>query len=115
VMAHAGMCIIAAHQAGTDADAPATAKQTFPVTRTTQHITFSKPKAMRPGQSQQLRASSSAGLKVTLVSVTEHLCTVTGNTVTTKQRPGTCTVVAHAAGTNKYQPAKPVRRDITMK
>ncbi|CAN5161832.1 hypothetical protein BH11PSE9_BH11PSE9_16550 [soil metagenome] len=108
-LAAAGICSIAASQAG-DAThaAAASVTQSFTVTPVAQTITFASPGNQTLGSAPAaLVATSSTGLAVTLVSTTPGVCTVSG-TALTLVSAGTCTLSASQPGNAGYAAATPV-------
>ena len=106
----AGTCVITATQPG-DANygAAAPVTQTFPVsTAQAQTITFSTPTTKTTADGTFASgATSSAGLPVTLASLTPAVCTTNGTNIVILG-PGTCTIRASQAGDANTAPATPV-------
>ncbi len=116
---HAGTCVIAADQAGTDDYAAAeTRTQSVTVSKVKQSITFtSKPPASPAfGDTYDATATSTSGLPVTFSvapSTTNSACSVTGSTVTFLHA-GTCVIAADQAGNDDYTPAPRVTQSVLV-
>jgi hypothetical protein len=103
-----GTCAIIASQGGNDRYAAAEpVRQSFPVARIPQRISFSPPNSATAGQPVTLTAKASSGLPVSFTSSTSGVCTVSGSTATTI-KAGTCTVTASQPGNDQYAPANPM-------
>jgi len=112
----AGMCTIAADQAGNAAYNPAPqVTQSFGVAQATQTITFG-PLPGRPlaSGSFTVSATASSGLAVTFSSLTEPVCTVSGTTVTLVAT-GNCTIAADQAGDTNYSAAPQVTQGFAVR
>lgn len=97
----AGICTIAANQAGNGSFAAAPqVTQSFNITQS-QTISFgTAPKVTVSGKGT-VTATASSGLAVTLTSLTPTVCSVSGNTVT-GLKLGTCTIAANQAGNTSF-------------
>jgi streptogramin lyase len=101
-----GTCTVQAIQSGNSTYSPAQATQSFAVTALpTQTISFGPAPVVVVGSSAAVTAGSSAGLPVTLSSLTPLICAVVGNTVTGLS-VGTCAVLANQVGNASYGPAQ---------
>jgi len=117
---HAGLCTIAADQAGDD-DHNAAAEVTKSVTAdtVTQTITFIQPADGVVQGGDTLVATSDSGLPVSFSSLTAATCSVTGSAVS-YLHAGTCTVAADQNGKDAngadtdYKPAAQVARTVTI-
>lgn len=77
-------------------------------------IDFQLPGALLLSQgTYQLSATSSSDLSVTLVSITDSVCTVAGS-VLTLLKAGTCTVVASQTGADLIPAASPVTQSVEI-
>ena len=110
----AGTCTVRASQAGNSTyAAAANVDQSFNV-QTAQTITFA-PLADRPVTDGPFTPSAfaSSGLQVTFSSLTNSVCTVSGNVVTLIAI-GTCTIRASQTGNAAYAPAADVDRSFSV-
>jgi ABC-type tungstate transport system permease subunit len=81
--------------------------QSFQVTKESQTITFGALSNQPYGTAVTISATASSGLTVVFYSLTPHVCTVSGTTVTLVA-VGTCTIEATQAGNADYAAASPV-------
>jgi hypothetical protein len=103
-----GACTIEATQAGNaDYAAAPVVNQSFQVTKASQTITFGALSSQPYGTPVTISATASSGLAVVFYSLTPHVCTVSGTTVTLVA-VGTCTIEATQAGNVDYAAATPV-------
>jgi alpha-tubulin suppressor-like RCC1 family protein len=113
----AGICTIAANQAGDVSYAPALeATQSFQVTPAliVQTISFpSLPNQVLGTAPFAVGATASSGLTVSLASLTTSTCSVSGSTVTLLA-VGTCTLQASQAGNGTYTLATPVSQSFSI-
>jgi hypothetical protein len=111
----AGVCSIAANQAGNANWLPAPqVVQSFTVTKRSQTISFSGPGNQTLATPPfAVSASASSGLPVTIVSLTTASCSITGDTVTLIA-VGTCTLQASQAGDAAYLAATPVTNSFAI-
>jgi len=90
------------------------ANGTSPVALTAQTITFTTPGNQTMGTApQQLTASSTSGLPVTLAATTPSVCTITG-TALTLMSAGTCTLTATQAGNASFAAATVVTNSFAI-
>jgi hypothetical protein len=113
----AGMCILAADQAGNSSfSAASQVKTSILVDKATQaigSISFS-PATLKVGGTTTASASvTPSGLGVTFTSTTPNVCTVSGSTVT-GVAAGTCTIAANQAGDENYKAADQQTSTITV-
>jgi len=105
----AGVCTIAADQAGNDNYNPAPqATQPFPVGKASQTILSlaCTPSSILVDGNCTLSATGGAsGNPVIFSSLTTGVCTVSGSTVVTGKAAGVCTIAADQAGNDNYNPA----------
>jgi hypothetical protein len=112
----AGLCTITASQAGNNNYLAATnVSQSTTIQRASQAITFGalENQVFVVSGSQDLIASASSNLAVTLTSLTPTVCTVSGTTVS-HVKFGTCTVQASQAGNVNYLAAQNVSQGFTI-
>ena len=111
-MKSAGICTLAADQAGNgNYAAAAQSQQSVSIGKASQTITFAGPGNRVAGTSVTLTASASSGLPVAF-AVTGN-CSVSGATLTLTAA-GSCTITASQAGDANFAPATPVVRTITV-
>ena len=79
---------------------------------TSQVISFAPTPPVAVGASGTVAATASSGLAVTLTSMTEAVCTVSGNTVSVLTK-GTCIIAANQYGNSVYAPAAQVTQRFT--
>ena len=105
----AGLCSIAADQAGDGAwAAAATAQQTLSVSTTLQSLTFGAAPRLTVGSSQPVQARASSGLPAGLRSLTPEVCAVdTGGTLVSGLAAGTCRLLATQPGDRVWAAAEP--------
>jgi hypothetical protein len=109
-----GTCTIRASQPGGGAYGPApNVDQSFSIARGTQAINVRALYAAPVNASEELFATSSAGLPVTFASLTPTVCVVSGN-VLNLIAAGTCTIRASQAGTSAYNAAPNVDSSIAV-
>jgi hypothetical protein len=115
VIQKGGTCVIEATQPGSEeylAAPPVDVK--FAITPASQTIKFAPIKGPEFAKTTlTLSASSSSGLKVSFVSTTHKVCTVSGTTAKLLIA-GTCTIRASQAGNADYAPASEVSRSFTV-
>jgi hypothetical protein len=113
----AGICTIAANQAGDVSYAPALeATQSFQVTPALIAQTISFPSLANQVLGTApfaVGATASSGLTVSLASLTTSTCSVSGSTVTLLA-VGTCTLQASQAGNGTYALATPVSQSFSI-
>jgi hypothetical protein len=111
----AGMCTIAADQAGNATYLPAPrVTNSFTVAQKAQTITFNAlPNRVVTSAPFTLSATASSGLTVSFSSLTPPVCTV-GGMLVTLVTTGTCTVGADQAGNANFAPAPQVTRSFTV-
>jgi hypothetical protein len=76
-------------------------------------VNFGTPPTILGGGTGIVSANATSALLVTFSSVTENVCTVSGNIVTAITA-GTCTIAANQAGDATYNPAIQVTQDIII-
>jgi hypothetical protein len=104
----AGICTIAANQAGNGTYAAAPQVTTsFSVNKVAQSIAFGAAPTVTIGGTGTLNATASSGLAVALSSTTPGICRVAGSAVT-GVAAGTCTIAANQAGNATYSAAPQV-------
>lgn len=112
-----GTCTVNADQAGNASYAPApTVARSFAITAATiaQTISFDPlPDHPIDGGAITLVATASSGLAVTYASLTQAVCSVSGNTLTLLAT-GTCTLTADQSGNASYAPAPQVQQSFTV-
>ena len=110
-----GTCTIQAVQAGnTNWSAAPNVPQSFTITQGSQTITFNALPNKRMGSAPfSVSASSSSGLAVAFVSLTNAICTVTGSTVSLVAL-GTCTLQASQLGNANYLAAPNVNQSFLV-
>jgi hypothetical protein len=110
----AGVCTIAAAQAGNDVYQAATGTQSFTVRKASQMIDFA-PQAERiwGDPAFEVSATASSGLPVSFISTAPAVCTVAGTTVTLLNA-GVCTLVATQAGNSTYHAAADVAQSFAV-
>ena len=96
---HAGDCTVDAQKGAGD-----NGSVTFTIGKGSQTITFTQPKKGGIGQTEDLVATSTAGLNVEFSSLSTDYCTVSGTTVSYLAQ-GTCTLAADQAGDLDYNAA----------
>jgi|GEM_PF-1580057 len=112
----AGMCTIAATQAGdTNYNSAAQMTQSFTVSKANQAIgTISfTPTALIVGGTTTVSATATSGLAVTFTSTSPGICSVSGNTVTAIAS-GVCSIAANQAGDANYSAAPQVSQSIAV-
>ena len=112
----AGVCTIAADQAGNSQYAAATeVMQSFSVTSVlaSQSISFGAAPSVSVGGTGTLSATASSGLAVSFTSQTPSVCTVSGATVT-GIAAGSCTIAADQAGNTQYSAAPEETQTFTV-
>ncbi|CAK0764289.1 exported hypothetical protein [Gammaproteobacteria bacterium] len=113
----AGVCVIAANQAG-NANYNAAPQETKSITivgktnQTIGAITFN-PAILIVGGATTVSATATSGLAVSFNSITTSICTVNGSTVT-GIATGICTIAADQAGNGSVNPAQQVTQNITV-
>jgi hypothetical protein len=114
---HAGICVIAADQAGNGDYEPATtARQSVAVPKVAQSITFTSTPPAQPtlhGSYTVTATGGGSGMPVTFGSATPAVCSVTGSTVTF-DHAGTCIIAADQAGNDDYEPATTARQSVAV-
>ena len=110
-----GPCVLVASQTGNSSYLAAPdVERTFVVTDAPQSITFAAPTDRAwSTETFDVAPTSSAGLPVSVTSVTPGVCSVEGATVSLLAS-GTCTLVASQGGDEFYAPAAPVEVDMTV-
>jgi hypothetical protein len=108
-----GTCIITSTQAG-DATyyAALDVARSFAI-KSAQTITFNQPADLTLGNNVDLAATASSGLAVSYTSSTGAICTVAGNTVTSRSA-GTCTITASQAGNANFYAAGSVAKSFAV-
>ncbi len=111
----AGTCTIEAKQAGNaDYSAATPVSQSFPVTQESQTITFGALSNQPYGTGPvMIGATTSSGLTVIFHSLSPHVCTVSGTTVTLAA-VGSCTIEATQAGDVDYAAAAAVNQSFQV-
>jgi hypothetical protein len=113
----AGVCTIAANQAGNATYNPApTVTRSVTITKANQNVAFAPapPRALTLANSPAtLGGHADSGLPITFVSQSATVCTVSGNRLTLLTT-GTCQVQIQQAGNALYNPAASVTRSITV-
>ncbi|CAM4129925.1 hypothetical protein F901_03012 [Acinetobacter dispersus] len=104
-----GTCTVMATQVGTDKVLPATSISTSNQVKINQIITGLVLPEMTTGEIIVLDALSSANLKISYISQTPQICSVTENTVK-GLAVGICTITASQAGSDKVFPALSVTK-----
>jgi hypothetical protein len=110
-----GTCTIEATQAGNTAYAAAPAvSQSFQITKGSQTITFGAPTNQTYGAAPiTVSATASSGLTVVFHALTQHVCTVSGTTVTLVA-VGTCSIETTQPGNVDYAAATPVSQSFQI-
>ena len=111
----AGICIVAADQAGNASYAAAPqVTYIFNIAKKSQSITFGVAPSMTYGAaSGMVSATASSGLAVVLSSTTPVICTLSGTTVTA-MAAGPCTIAADQAGNANYAAAAQTTQTFTI-
>jgi hypothetical protein len=113
----AGLCTVAAEQAG-DADyapAPRASQSITVVVPQSQTLSFGDPPELRLYGTATVSASASSGLPVTFSSQTPAICSVVATTgVVTDLAEGECIIAADQAGNAQYEPAPQARQTLTV-
>lgn len=106
----AGPCYILANQAG-NASYAAAAQAVLPITvgaaatsNASQTISFAPAPTISVGGTASVAATASSGLPVSLVSYTQDICSISGNTVSGISA-GMCYIVGSQAGNDRYAAA----------
>ncbi len=100
----AGTCTIAANQADNSSYSPApTVTQDISV-KAAQSVTFGAAPSIAVDGTGVVSATASSGLPVIFSTLSQDVCTVSGNTVT-GVAAGTCTIAANQAGNSIFSPA----------
>jgi streptogramin lyase len=109
-----GTCTIQTTQAGNADYAAATpVSRSFQITKESQTITFGALSNQPYGTTVAVGATASSGLAVVFYSLTPHVCTVSGTTVTLVA-PGTCTIQSTQAGNADYAAAPAVSQSFQV-
>jgi hypothetical protein len=104
-----GTCTITSTQAGNATYyAASNVAKSFAI-KSAQTITFNQPADLTLGNNVDLAATASSGLAVSYTSSTGAICTVAGNTVTSRSA-GTCTITASQAGNANFYAAGSVAK-----
>jgi N-acetylneuraminic acid mutarotase len=112
----AGVCTIRASQSGNlNFNAAPNVDRSFTIKKANQSITFARLSAKKVGDADfTVGASASSSLNVTFASLTQAVCTVSGNTVHIV-KAGICTLRASQAGNVNYKAAPGVSRSFTVR
>ncbi|MEI6335928.1 MAG: hypothetical protein WCS87_15315, partial [Methylococcaceae bacterium] len=110
----AGVCIIAANQAGNANYTAATpVTQSITIDKVSQTLTFGTAPTITVGKTGTVTATANSGLAASFSSSTPTVCTVSGSVVTGKAT-GTCTIAANQAGNANYNAATAMTQSITI-
>jgi hypothetical protein len=108
-----GTCTITSTQAGNATYyAASNVAKSFAI-KSAQTITFNQPADLTLGNNVDLAATASSGLAVSYTSSTGAICTVAGNTVTSRSA-GTCTITASQAGNANFYAAGSVAKSFAV-
>jgi hypothetical protein len=108
-----GTCTITSTQAGNATYyAASNVAKSFAI-KGAQTITFNQPADLTLGNNVDLAATASSGLAVSYTSSTGAICTVAGNTVTSRSA-GTCTITASQAGNANFYAAGSVAKSFAV-
>ena len=108
-----GTCTITSTQAGNATYyAASDVAKSFAI-KSAQTITFNQPADLTLGNNVDLTATASSGLAVSYTSGTGAVCTVAGNTVTSRSA-GTCTITASQAGNANFYAAGSVAKSFAV-
>ncbi len=113
----AGLCVIAADQAGNDSFAPAaTVTQDLTVlVNPVQTLSFGTATALTLYGTATVSATATSGLAVSYSSTTPAVCTVNASTgIVTNSEAGDCTIAANQAGDANYIAAPQVTQTLTV-
>ena len=112
----AGICIIAANQAGNiNYNAATAVTQTIAIGKSSQSIAFvTFPNSLITGVTGMISASSTSNLPVSnFSSITPNICTVNGS-IATGITYGTCIIAANLAGNGNYLAASQITKSVTI-
>ena len=112
----AGICIIAANQAGNiNYNAATAVTQTIAIGKSSQSIAFvTFPNSLITGVTGMISASSTSNLPVSnFSSITPNICTVNGSTVTGITY-GACIIAANQEGNGNYLAASQITKSVTI-
>jgi hypothetical protein len=113
----AGLCVIAADQAGNDSFAPAaTVTQDLPVlVNPAQTLSFGTTPALTLYGTATVLATATSGLAVSYSTTTPTVCSVNASTgIVTNTAAGDCTIAANQAGDTNYIAAPQITQTMTV-